>query len=302
MRMPFIKTSVLLALIGLTASAKLAAGRPENKKAAEASPSPRPHPGPAPAAPESAAPEPEPAPAAPAPALAAPAPAVPPGPAAGPPSEAAQRGLVDFERYCASCHGRKGDGRGPSSHRFAAWATNFWTGAYKCRSTAAGVLPTDEDLRRSIVEGLSGSGMPPFRTLGPMQLEDLIATLKHFSARFGREPQGPPIVVPPESQNDQQSVVRGAEVYNRLQCANCHGSHGEGGPGAAGLHNDNGTLTEVTDFTRNESLRCGETAERLYLSFMTGLEGTPMPSLAGLFHGSDAWDLVHYVLSLRTEK
>jgi hypothetical protein len=35
---------------------------------------------------------------------------------------------------------------------------------------------------------------------------------------------------------------------------------------------------------------------------MTDLEGTPMPSLAGLLHGVDAWDLVHYVLSLRAEK
>lgn len=292
MRMSFVKVVVLLALIGLTTSAGLA-GSPARKNVAKASPgSPPGH-----RAPEApAAPVPAPPAAAPAP------PAPPPGPPSAPPSEAARRGLIDFERYCAACHGLDGDGRGPSSKRFVARVTNFWTGAYKCRSTAAGVLPTNQDLRRSIVEGLSGSGMPPFRTLGPVQLEDLIAALKYFSARFGREAQGPSVDVPPEPQNDQPSVVRGAEVYDRLQCANCHGSHGEGGPGAAGLHNDNGTPAEVTDFTRSNSLRCGETAERLYLTFMTGLEGTPMPSLAGLLHGSDAWDLVHYVLSLRAEK
>ena len=51
-----------------------------------------------------------------------------------------------------------------------------------------------------------------------------------------------------------------------------------------------------------EWVRCGETPERLCLTFMMGLDGTPMPSLAGLLHGSDALDLVHYVLSLRAEK
>ncbi len=235
------------------------------------------------------------------PGQAGPVPAPPPGPPRPPepPSEAARRGLVDFERYCASCHGSAGDGRGPSAHRFTARATNFSPAVYKCRSTASGALPTDEDLRRSIVHGLPGSGMPPFLTLGPLQLEDLVATLKHFSPRFSREPQGQPLAVAPEPANDPQSLARGAQVYDRLKCANCHGWRGEGGPGAANLHNDDGTPAEVTDFTRKDALRCGDSADRIYLTMIAGLDGTPMASYAEALIGSDAWDLVHYILSIR---
>lgn len=267
MRMRFVRASILLALVGFLTSAVVAAGSPAGEKTGQAGPAQAPPPGP---------------------------PSLP-----APPSDAARRGLVDLERYCASCHGSNGDGRGPSARRFVARATSFLPGVYKCRSTASGTLPTDDDVRRSIVDGLPGSGMPPFGALGPRQLEDLVATLKQFSARFGREAQGPPVGVPPEPPNDQQSTARGAQVYDRLKCANCHGWRGEGGPGAANLHNDDGTPAEVTDFTRKDSLRCGETADRLYYTLMTGLDGTPMASYAEAVVGSDAWDLVHYILSLR---
>jgi mono/diheme cytochrome c family protein len=223
----------------------------------------------------------------------------PPPPSTRRAGEAAVRGIVDFERYCASCHGRDGDGRGPSARRFSARATNFWAGVYKCRSTPSGVLPVDADLRRSIVDGLPGSGMPSFKALGPLQLDDLVARLKAFSQRFSRETQGPRLAVPPETASDEASVVRGAQVYDRLKCANCHGARGEGGPGAANLHNDDGTPAEVTDFTQRDSLRCGDTAERLYTTLMTGLDGTPMVSYSEAVVGTDAWDLVHYLLSLR---
>jgi cytochrome c oxidase cbb3-type subunit 2 len=269
MSMRFVTTSGLLALSGLTTSVVIAADGTPADKPAEAAP-------PAPAPP-------------------------PPGPPAplSPPSEAAQRGLVVFARYCASCHGNDGDGRGPSARHFTARATSFRPGIYKCRSTATGALPTDEDLRRSVFDGLPGSGMPSFRALGPLQLGDVIEALKHFSPRFGREPQGPSLAVPPEAPNDQASVARGMQVFDRLKCANCHGWRGEGGPGAAGIHNDDGTPAEATDFSRAQSLRCGDTAEHLYLTVMTGLDGTPMVSFAEVLGGTDAWDLVHYVQSVR---
>ena len=263
----FPKTTVLVLLLGLTTSVVLAGGSPSGEKGGQASPGP----------------------------ASPPAPAADPSPA----SPAIGRGLVAFARYCGSCHGPDGDGRGPSARRFVAPATSFLTGVYKCRSTASGALPTDQDLRRSIVDGLPGSGMPPFGALGPLQIDDLVETLKHFSSRFGREAQVPPLAVTGEPANDGQSVSRGAQVYDRLKCATCHGWRGEGGPGAANLRNDDGTSAEVTDFTRKYSLRCGDTADRLYVTIMTGLDGTPMASYAEAVAGSDAWDVVQYILSVR---
>lgn len=267
MRVEILRASILVAAMALTTSVVVAAGIPAGETAGSA-------------------------------AAASP----PPGPPLAvrqPPSEAARRGLVDFERYCGSCHGRDGDGRGPSARKFAARATNFTTGVYKCRSTATGSLPSDEDLRRSLSHGLPGSGMPRFNALGPLQMDNLVATLKYFSPRFDRDPQGPAFAIAPEPAADQQSVARGAQVYDRLKCANCHGWHGEGGPGATNLRNDDGTLAEVTDFLRKDGLRCGDAPDRLYLTLMTGLDGTPMAAYAEAVTEADAWDLVHYIRSLR---
>jgi cytochrome c oxidase cbb3-type subunit 2 len=141
--------------------------------------------------------------------------------------------------------------------------------------------------------------MPDFIALNPQQLDDLVELLKHFSPRFTQQQEGVPLQVPPEPSNDSRSVGRGAQVYDRLKCANCHGWRGEGGPGAANLHNENGTVAHVTDFTRKQSLKCGESSSQIYTTLMTGLDGTPMSGYSEAISEQDAWDLVHYVMSIR---
>jgi cytochrome c oxidase cbb3-type subunit 2 len=216
-----------------------------------------------------------------------------------PPNAAAKRGYVDYLRYCASCHGNDGDGRGPSAQRFDNGATALSAGFYKCRSTPTGTLPTDDDLRRSIRHGLDGTGMPSFLALGPLQIDDLVETLKHFSVRFAREAAGQSIQVPPEPRDDAASVTRGGQTYARMKCQNCHGWRGEGGPGAANLRNEDGTLAHLTDFAKKRSLKCGESRPRIYTTLMTGLDGSPMSGYAETISPEEAWDLVHYVTSVR---
>jgi mono/diheme cytochrome c family protein len=45
--------------------------------------------------------------------------------------------------------------------------------------------------------------------------------------------------------------------------------------------------------------KCGDTDEDLYRIFMTGLDGTPMPSFADYVTPDQAWDLVHYLRTLQ---
>ena len=45
--------------------------------------------------------------------------------------------------------------------------------------------------------------------------------------------------------------------------------------------------------------KCGETNQDLYRIFMTGLDGTPMPSFADVIQPNDAWDLVHFLRTLQ---
>lgn len=207
-------------------------------------------------------------------------------------------GRADFQRWCVSCHGYAGDGHGPSAQRFDNVATDFTRGVYKCRSTPSGTLPTDDDLRRSIRDGLFDTGMPSFIAAGVMQIDDLVTLLKRFSWRFAHEPPGQPIAVPPEPSRDPPSIARGAAVYDRMKCANCHGARGRGGgPGAANLRNDDGSEAHVTDLA--SGFKCGDKPARIYTTLMTGLDGTPMSSYAETITPEEAWDLVHFVQSLR---
>jgi mono/diheme cytochrome c family protein len=204
-----------------------------------------------------------------------------------------------YNRYCITCHGAEGDGRGPSAHHLDSYATNFLTGVYKCRSTPSGSLPTDEDIARSIREGLAGTSMPPFNTLGPLEQENLLKTLKGLSSRFAHERPEPDVVIPPETPWGSESVTRGLAVYQNLKCATCHGERGHGAPGGMNLRDDNGNPARVTDIGVPHTLKCGDADRDVYRTLMTGLNGTPMSSYVDVLTPDQAWDLVHYLKWLR---
>jgi cytochrome c oxidase cbb3-type subunit 2 len=207
---------------------------------------------------------------------------------------------MDYDRYCSWCHGEVGNGNGPSAHSLSPLPRDFTTGAFRCRQTPSGSLPTDEDLARVIRSGVAGSAMPSWPTLSDRQLANVIATVKSFSPRWVNEKPGARIVVPPEPPATAVSVQRGADIYGRLQCASCHGAAGKGdGPASAALHDDWGNSIRAADFTAPGMMKCGDDAQRIYITFMTGLNGTPMPSYDGTLKPEEAWDLVHFIQSLR---
>jgi mono/diheme cytochrome c family protein len=215
-------------------------------------------------------------------------------------SAAASRGRRDYDRYCVWCHGPTGDGKGRSQRRFDSPPRDFTNALFKCRSTPSGALPTDDDLRRAILEGMHGSGMPSWEVLSVLQIDDLLQFLKSLSTRWREESAPKPIAVPPEPPADDASVTRGKAVFAKMSCATCHGDHGQGdGPALASLRDDAGNAIHAANFTLKGALKCGDEPRRIYITFMTGLNGTPMPSYADTLAPADAWDLVHYIRSLR---
>ena len=53
------------------------------------------------------------------------------------------------------------------------------------------------------------------------------------------------------------------------------------------------------DFTTGERFKCGQSNQDLYRIFMTGLDGTPMPSYLEDVTPDQAWDLVHFLRTLQ---
>jgi mono/diheme cytochrome c family protein len=209
----------------------------------------------------------------------------------------------DYRRYCVGCHGPMGDGNG----EVAQWLEppmwpkprDFQLGIFKCRSTPTGTLPTDEDLFNAIGRGFDRSAMPQWNTFTKQQRADLVAYVKHFSPRFASEKPGIPIQIPPEPEITPDRVKAGREVFARVQCWKCHGVEGKAnGPSASTLQDDLGRPIAAYNFDDGSRPKCGAKDEDIYRIFMTGLDGTPMPSFADNIKPEEAWDLVFYLRTL----
>jgi mono/diheme cytochrome c family protein len=215
----------------------------------------------------------------------------------------AKDGKADYRRYCVGCHGDLGDGNGEN----AAWfdtpmyqkPRDFQLGIFKCRSTPTGTLPTDQDLFDAITRGFDRSNMPQWNTFSKQQRADLVAWVKHFSPRWLNEKPGTPITIPPEPEVTAERIKAGRDVFARVQCWKCHGVLGEAnGPSAATLQDDLGRPIAAFNFTEGSRPKCGNTDSDIYRIFMTGLDGTPMPSFADNIKPDEAWDLVFYLRTL----
>jgi mono/diheme cytochrome c family protein len=208
-----------------------------------------------------------------------------------------------YYRYCWGCHGFRGDGGGENGPYLNILPRNFVAATFKCRSTPTGTLPTDDDLYRSLVRGFNNTNMPSWITLTDQQRADLIAFIKTFSPRWASEKAGAEIQVPAETPLTVQSMQHGKELFTKLECWKCHGPEGRGdGPSASTLTDSNDQPIRPYNFAAGSRFKCGTTNHDLYKIFMTGLDGTPMPSFADVIKPEDAWDLVHYLRTLQISR
>lgn len=236
------------------------------------------------------------------------------GTAADQPRGAFLRGKDLYERQCAPCHGSDGSGEGPAAVWLYPKPRNFGAGLFKIQSTPPGTLPSDEDLYRTITRGMPGSAMPGFAHLTDEDRWALVAYVKHLTAytnavgqrinRFEEQRAAGvavvPIDVPPEPPMTVETLALGKMVYEKMQCALCHGETGAGdGPQVPVLKDSFGFPARPRDFN-TERFRGGSGGRDLYLRIRIGLAGTPMvPYGDDVMTPEERWALVHYIRSLR---
>lgn len=195
------------------------------------------------------------------------------------------RGRRVYQRYCATCHGTDGRGRGPTAPRLQGPAPrDFTLGIYKFRSAKTNNLPTTKDLMRTTWRGVPGTAMPAFgRSLGRDDIRDVSRYIEGFSPKFaeaareGEQPEIAPIpkVVPPA---DSASIARGRSLYLLLKCWDCHGVRGEGdGPSAWKAEDVKKRHIDPANLTRGVFKNGGRERD-IYRTLATGLDGTPMAS------------------------
>lgn len=211
-------------------------------------------------------------------------------------ADAAPRGKVVYESHCAVCHGATGDGQGPEAYRFFTRPSDLTRGSFKFRSTPTGSLPTDQDLERTIRRGLPGSGMVAQDHLNNAQIRDVIAYLKTLSARWASERVPAPIAVVRPA-NIESLVAKGADLFKKAGCPECHGASGRGDGPSAGTLTSGGRPTRPADLTRRP-FKGGDRPDDIYRALAVGLDGTPMPSYRDALEEEEIWALAVYVTRL----
>ena len=219
---------------------------------------------------------------------------------------AQQRGLPLYRQACAPCHGVRGDGQGPAAQGLEPRPHDFTQGVFKFRTTPVNAMPTDADLLRTISEGIPGTAMPAWKhLLSEEQRSDLVQYIKTFAAeKFAAAASTPvePLRVPSAPPATPARIANGQQIYERLQCWQCHGHSGRGDGPLAGLMRDvRNRPIRPQNFTKGV-YKSGQLPEDLLRTVFTGLSGTPMPSYATSISVEEGWDLVHYVRSLARPK
>jgi DMSO reductase family type II enzyme heme b subunit len=204
-----------------------------------------------------------------------------------------------YEKRCAVCHGVDGKGDGLAQSFLYPKPRDLTAGKFKIRSTPSGSLPTDEDLLKTITNGVTGTSMPSWMVISEKERRALVEYIKTFDERFKTQPPAKPIAIGTPPTRTTQLLVKGKQLYEDAGCFECHGTTGKGdGPSARNLKDDWGNPITAYDFTKGGRYKGGSSILDIYRTFMTGMTGTPMPSYADSLAEDQRWALAYYVASL----
>ncbi len=247
-----------------------------------------------------------------------------------------EEGHAAYKTFCIGCHGEAGDGNGNAARFLDPRPRNFINARFKFSSTRAGQLPTDEDLRGTIIGGLKGSSMPGWDMLPARTVTALVSYIKTFSPKW--QEKSPASAIPSvddpyrASEDKAEAIARGEAVYHGYAtCWTCHPSYVPTEKinehlvamenstrdvfrdhlfQPVGKPNAEGEMVYPPDFKR-DFVRAGAQVDILYRSIAAGISGTAMPTWVDsmdvvsshdsnviLTSAADLWALSYYVQSL----
>lgn len=198
-----------------------------------------------------------------------------------------------YGQRCATCHGPDGRGNGPAAPSMIPRPRDFTRGEFKYKSTPFGELPTDQDLIRTVRDGLPGGAMPYWRDLlTEQEIRAVVDYIKTFMPKTGQPAH--PLAISPRIPPTAASVARGNKLYKTM-CASCHGADGRL---QVELKDSKGYPVIARDLTAPWTFRGGSAPEQIWMRITTGLPPAPMPPFRESATPDQRWDLVNYMLSL----
>ena len=230
-----------------------------------------------------------------------------------------EKGKQVYFKRCVWCHGVEGGGDGPSADRLFTRPRNFIQGTFKIRQTDSGELPLEEDLIRTVKNGLPGSAMPAWGEF--LSNDEIVAVVNFvktlvqdrdfndvedeevFVQEFGTNPWG--TKGPYHLGIPQEAIDQGKEIMFKNKCFECHGGEGRG-DGNPTMKDDWGFPIIAADWQQCWNFR-GSRREHfdpfnIVRTVSTGLNGTPMPNFKDQITVEDRWKLAAFVNSLCPRK
>ncbi|MCZ6876051.1 MAG: c-type cytochrome [bacterium] len=193
-----------------------------------------------------------------------------------------------YEERCMHCHGEAGDGQGMATPYVYPTPRDFTSGTYKFltrhETEDGNRLPSDEDIFRSIAEGLHGSSMPAWQGFfSSQQIWQLVHYIKTFADLFEEDTPGSKLDFGGAIASSPQSIAKGKQYFEEdFDCASCHGTAGRGNGKQAleGLEDDWGNRIWPANLTRPWTYRGGRAKRDIFRNISLGINGTPMPAFA----------------------
>ena len=206
-----------------------------------------------------------------------------------------------YTKRCSQCHGVEGDGAGPAAEFLYPKPRDFTLGTFKYKTTHADdEFPTDDDLRKTIMQGLPGTSMPAWKSLlKPAEVDGLILKIKKFGEWDEEEIEHQKIDLGTQIKSSPESIKKGRKLFVKA-CVQCHGEKGLGNiTSGKKLKDDWSDRIWPRNLTRPETWRYTADAKDIYQRISTGIRGTPMPEHSTTMSVEDRWNVANYVMTLR---
>ena len=240
------------------------------------------------------------------------------------PPDVVKKDLLDkgkqvYYKRCVWCHGVEGGGDGPAADRLFTRPRNFIQGTFKIRFTDSGELPLEEDLIRTVTNGLPGSAMPAWGGfLSPDEITAVVQFVKTLvQDRSFDDTEDETVVVQDFGSNPwgtkgpyhlgvpQEAIDQGKEIFIKNKCFECHGGEGRG-DGNPTMKDDWGFPIVAADWQQCWNFRGSRRNHfdpfNVVRTVSTGLNGTPMPNFKDQITVEDRWKLAAFVNSLCPRK